>query len=567
MSEVETKPNSVAERPSTAGRNMILSGDKKDSLVKLYFNELESKGIKDPFVKWYRTSENGIEIIKPPLNPASLVKIIQENSYLSQCIDAMVTNIHGFGYRLEFIHPDIDASDPGAKQELQYLEEFFDTPNTYSSFTELRENIAWDYWVFGNAFVEITRDNKGRVITLHHIPASTMRVTKIDKQSTPVTETLMRLGKKISVTSQKNFRRYVQIDELTNVVYFKEFGDPRLIDPKNGKENTGLTFDTSATEVIHLSRYNAQSVYGLPIWYTQLPSILGSRQAELTNLDFFENNAVPALAILVSGGYLTTEAFDFLRANFDAVKGRGSVNKVVVLEARGAVEDAGQNGVVPTPTIQMKPLYAERQNDALFQEFDRQCEDKIRSVFRLPAVFTGQAKDYTYASAKTSLEVAENQIFTPERTKFDDIINNKILSTWDLQFYRFRSNTASLVTSEDVLKAIEVFETAGAMTPNIAIGILNEKMNLDIPEIKNFWGDIPFEVINSIMRAQGSADKTNFVVDAFELLEAENIEDLKNFKPRVTQKPAATAGSQDAPKPAIPKTTRKTPTRKSPTRN
>src|SRR5690606_647939 len=108
---------------------------------------------------------------------------------------------------------------------------------------------------------------------------------------------------------------------------------------------------------------------------------------------------------------------------------------------------------------------------------------KIRSVYRLPPVFTGTAGDYTYASAKVSLEIAENQIFIPERVKFDDIINKKILSTWDLKHWRFRSNPASLATSEDLIKAIEIFNDAGAISPNNAINILNEKLNLDIPRI------------------------------------------------------------------------------------
>jgi PBSX family phage portal protein len=529
VSETDNNQRHISPRPGTGTSYKFSAVENKNSYTKLYFNSIDSKSIKDPFVKYYRTSEKGIEIIKPPLNPYSLVKIIQENSFLQQCIDAMVTNTHGFGYRLEFIGKDDDETAPEALKELQHLEEICEQPNTYMPFQELRERFAWDFYVFGNAFLEVTRDSKGRVATIHHLPASTVRVTKIDTVATPTLETLMREGKLVSVKTNKYFRKFVQLDELGNVVHFKEFGDPRLIDPKTGKENTSITLDNSATEVIHFAKYNSQSVYGIPSWYSQMPSILGSRQAELTNLDFFENNAVPALAILVSGGYLTEEAFDFLRNNFESVKGRGSTNKVLVIEARGAVEDSSATGQVPTPTIQMKPLYAERQNDALFQEYEISAEEKIRSSFRLPPVFVGAAKDYTYASAKVSLEVAENQIFIPERVKFDDIMNNRILSTWKPKFFRFRSNPAALVTSEDILKSIEVFNDTGSMTPNIAIGILNEKMNLDIPRIKEFWGDMPFKMVDSILRAQGGPDKTMFLVNALEALNMKTVEELKGL--------------------------------------
>lgn len=517
-----------ASRPSLDNPQSFHVGSNPKSYVKAYFDQVGSKALTDPFAKQYR-SEGGWEIIKPPVNPYSLVKIMQENSHLLQCIDAMVTNIHGFGYRMEFIGKVEDETSPDAIQELQWLEELFDVPNGNISFQELRERVGWDQWALGNGYLEVGRDNKGRVMTLHHVPAPTVRITKAESEATPCTETMMRFGKKINIKTKKHFRKFVQLDEVGKRVYFKEFGDPRTIDPRTGKEDNSLAHENSATEIIHLSRYNAQSVYGIPLWHSQLPSVLGSRQAELTNLDFFENNGIPAMAILVAGGYLTEEAYEMLRDNFEQVKGRGSTNKIVILEARGAIEDASNTGAVPSPSITMKPLYSERQNDALFQEYEQNSRDKIRSVYRLPPVFTGTAGDYTYASAKVSLEIAENQIFIPERVKFDDILNKKILPTWEPKYWRFRSNPASLATSEDLIRAIEIFNDAGAISPNNAINILNEKLNLDIPRIEEFWGEMPFAMVQSILQAQSSPEKAAFVANIFKMLaqvDQENLEGL-----------------------------------------
>lgn len=527
----ENTPNTrshISPRPTTGEKTYKFnSSENKDSLSKVYFSQLDSKGLRDPFAKHYRVSDSGVNIIRPPINPNSQVRIIQNNAYLTQCIDAMVTNIHGFGYRLEFNGKEDTETSKEAITEAQWLEELFDAPNTYMPFQELRERLAWDYYVFGNAYLEVTRDNKGRIATMHHLPATTMRITQVDPTKVPVNETLMRAGKEVTIPSNKTFRKYVQLDDLNHKVWFKEFGDPRLVDPATGKENTSLAAANSATEVIHIAKYNGQSVYGIPSWQAQMPSIIGSREAELTNLDFFENNAVPALALLVSGGYLTEEAFDALKNNFESVKGRGSTNKVLIIEARGAVEDSSATGAVPVPTVQLKPLYAERQNDALFQEYEKNAAGKIRSVFRLPNVFVGSGDEQTtYASAKVSLEVAENQIFVPERVKFDDIINKKILSTWKPKYWRFRSNPAALVTSDDLLKAIETFNDVGAMTPNVAIGILNEKLNLDIPRVDQFWGDLPTKLLEDIMRAQAGPDKSNFLVDALNILDAKTMEDV-----------------------------------------
>jgi PBSX family phage portal protein len=542
-------------RPSLDRATSFSVGRDRNSYTKLYFDQVGSKALPDPFGKHYR-EEGGLQIIRPPQNPYALIKIIQENSHLIQCMDSMVTNIHGFGYRMEFIGKKENETNPKALQELQFFEEFFDSPNPYMSFQDVRERIGWDYWALGNAYMEVGRDTQKRVMTLYHVPAPTMRVTKVDGEPTVIVETLTRMGKKVKVKLKKFYRRFVQIDDQGRRVYFKEFGDPRTIDPRTGQENTSLALEDSATEIIHMARYNGQSVYGIPLWHSQLPSVLGSRQAELTNLDFFENNGVPALAILVSGGYLTEEAFRELQDNFEQVKGRGSVNKVLILEARGAPEDASTTGQVPVPSITMKPLYSDRQNDALFQEYERQARDKIRSVFRLPPVFTGVASDYTYASAKVSMEIAENQIFVPERIRFDDMMNKKILNTWEPEFHRFRSNPAALATSEDVLTAIDHFTKAGAISPNNALGILNEKLNLDIPRIQEFWGDMPFELMKAILASHDTGTKAQLVADILDILNSKSIEDIPEPVGRVdpnidAQAEADIKVAKEAPQPKI----------------
>lgn len=529
-----TRPKLDSEKTYT-----FSAKENPNSAVKAYFDQINSKGLKDPFAKEYRT-EHALNIIKPPLNPYTLSKLVYENSFLIQCIEAMVQNVHGFGYRLEFLGKSGDETQPEPMKELQWMEELFDRPNATMSFQELRARLGWDYYVFGNCYLEVTRDSEGRVLTLHHVPAPTMRISKVDNVSVPVTELLPRYGKVLKVKTTKKFRRYVQLDERGTKIWFKEFGDPRTINPEDGLEKNSLPTDKSATEIIHLANYNAQSIYGIPVWYSQYTSVVGSRQAELTNLDFFENNAVPAMAVLVAGGYLTDEAYEHLRNNFEQIKGRGATNKVLILEARGTVEDASNTGAVPIPSITMKALGQERQNDALWQDYEKQCRDKIRAAFRLAPVLTGSATDYTFASARVSLEVAENQVFIPERIKFDDIINQKILSTWNPKHFRFRSAPASIATSEDLINAIQAFNESGAITPNVAIGLLNEKLNLDIPRIDEFWGDMPFQMANSILRAQGGEDKTNFLVNAFKIMSAKETSDLQPI-------PVLTPGNADSP--------------------
>jgi hypothetical protein len=50
-----------------------------------------------------------------------------------------------------------------------------------------------------------------------------------------------------------------------------------------------------------------------------------------------------------------------------------------------------------------------------------------------------------------------------------------------------------------VLDAIEQFDSVGAMTPNVAIGIANEMFDLDIELIEGIWGNLPFAVVEKLV--------------------------------------------------------------------
>jgi capsid portal protein len=253
MAEETPNRDQYTSRPKLEASRSYTFGAKTNpkSLSKQYFDQIDSRGMKDPFNKLYR-SEQALDIIKPPINPYSLAKIVFENSFLVQCIDALVQNIHGFGYRMEFIGKEEDEMSDKAQLELKWLEELFDRPNSNMSMQELRSRLGWDYFVFGNCFLEITRDSQNRVLTMHHIPAPTMRITKVDDNATPVNEYLNRYGKQIKVKSTRNFRRYLQMNDVGDRVWFKEFGDPRTIDPKSGKENSALSHLITALQKLFI---------------------------------------------------------------------------------------------------------------------------------------------------------------------------------------------------------------------------------------------------------------------------------------------------------------------------
>lgn len=484
--------------------------DHDDVLQSVTKGDYASHQVTDPFQtnKLYEAAGSDFRILPPPVNLAALMRMPNDNSILRQCIEAMVINIEGHGHRLEYVGPDGEDQSDAALTERNYIEDFLPTLHPDLSLVELRKRIRWDIETLGFSYLEVGRSRDRLPIFLSHIPGHTMRMTTVDMTDVPIkVGGGSRFGKLIEGQIIRRFRRFVQIVG-TKKVYFKEFGDPRDIDPTDGvaagtldKGSSSVrvvSYEDSATEVIFIAQYYPGQSYGLPRWFNNLVAIQGSRQAELTNLDYFKENAIPAMAVLVSGGSLAHQTIQQIDDHVTAARGRAAMNRVIIIEVEGDENAASKDGVIPAPKVELRPLAGERVKEGMFLEYDKSQTDKVRSSFRLPPIFTGHSQDYTRASAQTSYEVAEGQVFGPERAYLDDIINRQILAPYGVKFWAIRSNPPRISDPDAVISAIEAFNNVGAMTPNVAIGLANEQFGLDIPMIEENWGNFPFPIVEAL---------------------------------------------------------------------
>jgi PBSX family phage portal protein len=484
----------IRRRAAIASLNTATEENPLVAVVREYH---ESKSLDDPFKNHYSADAGGsLQPLEPTFSFHALMRLPNENSTLAQCIDAMVTNVDGHGYMLYYVGPEGKETSLPARREKAALMQLLEYPNDSYTFGELRNRLRRDYETLGFLMMEVVRAKSGKVVGLNHLPAHTMRRTARDKEPVRCRVPVPR-DNEDTATINKRFCRFIQLVGDRRV-YFKEFGDPRVIDPQTGQVNTSLSVEDSATEVIYFSRYTPGSPYGLPRWFNQLPAVMGSRQAELTNLDFFKENAIPAMVLLVSGGLVTEESIKAIENSFRNARGRKSMNRVAIVEVAGDVTTASESGAVAAPRVEMKPLQGERQGDALFQTYEANNADKIRSAFRLPPIFLGLSGDYTFATARTSYEIAEGQVFRPERKLFDDMINRMVLATYRPTYWQFRSMPPRLAAREDIIRAVNVFERVGALTPNVAIQMANEFFDLEITPVGEFWGDYPFALIQTL---------------------------------------------------------------------
>ena len=441
----------------------------------------------DPFDGYY-----GDGIIEPPYNLDWLARLPEHSNILGQCIEAMETNIDGFGFTLEPAF-DFPLDSKEAENERKTILHFFEFCNMELPYSQLRRRVRRDIEVLGNGYWEVIRDGKGDIVWLEHIEGHTMRLTQLDREYTPYVSIIRddESNELQEYPTTKRFRRYVQIRDGKKV-YFKEFGDPRLIDAQTGQVN--INAQVPATEIIHFKLYCPYSPYGVPRWIGNWLAVEGSRQAEEVNYEYFENNTVPPMALLVAGTIddkAVERIEDFIN---DEMKGRKSFNKILIIEASPFGEEL-PGTTVRNPSLQFVPLSDTQQKDSLFDNYDKTNREKIRSSFRLPPIFVGLTSDYTRATARESREVAEEQVFGPERVNHDFVINRLLFPAMHVRYWKYRSLPPETNDFEIMSGVLDTFSRCG-LTVRESREEISRLLNHPLSEVddKSDWLNLPLQV-------------------------------------------------------------------------
>ena len=496
--------------------------------------------------------------IEPPYDPEALCRVYEHSSCLRQNVDAYKTNIDGFGHVFE---PVVQLKEAGARdavsdaiyleraqsakegepgsfvqvgpptdeevtakiEELRYamrveraqLESFFNSCVADESFTSLRRKTREDLEVTGNAYWEVIRNDASIVSQFVHMPSRSVRVMS-KSSSAPVTQQI-RLGLLTfrSETFKRRFRRYIQASG-DETIFFKEFGDPRVV-----SSSTGATFESAdemkaaepnaepANEVFHFKIHSLKSgAYGVPRWIGNLLSVLGSRSAEEVNLAYFDNKSIPPMAILVSGGRLGQESVkrieDFVETQ---LKGRRNFHKILVIEAETTAGSIGLADNAGSMRVEIKTLTDAQLKDGLFLAYDAANMDKVGMGFRLPRLLRGDIRDFNRASAEAALDFAESQVFVPERNDFDFAMNRFILPCFGIRYWTFKSNGPRLSDAQSWGEMIAKLTNVGILTPADARELVSKKvLASELPVIEADWTKQPLALTIAGVQADSAID-------------------------------------------------------------
>lgn len=439
------------------------------------------------------------EWIPHPVNMYGLKELVDNSTILPQCIRAYKNNISGFGISIHY-KEDYNEETKEMKAEWNLAQRTIALLNMDCMIKEIFENIVRDREKYGISYCEVIRDMKGNVVQLEFI---------IDTPTIDMTYPLEPYIESVffyngeAIRRKKKFRKFRQ-NVAGKTVYFKEFGDPRIMDKRNGQYinilDEQIDIDNQANEIIDFKV--GSMPYGEVRWIGQVLTVDGSRRAEVLNNAYFRKGRHTPLMILIKGGTLSDDAFEKLQNYMNEIEGESGQHSYLVLEVENNEVSAQFNGT-EQPEVEIKDLASILQKDELFQEYQENGRKKVQSAFLLPDLYTGYTTDFNRSTAQTAMEVTEKQVFQPERASLSWIVNNKLLNGYRFRYVEIQFDAPDITNPDDMQKMLNITERAGGLTPNTAKELTYTVLGKDgCEDYEGDWGDIPLAYAKTTSQGQ-----------------------------------------------------------------
>jgi hypothetical protein len=118
--------------------------------------------------------------------------------------------------------------------------------------------------------------------------------------------------------------------------------------------------------------------------------VLGSREAEETNLTYLKTGGLPPALIMVQGGMMAEEAKKSITEQFSpGHKMRAAI--VEVASTEGSMDKPG------SVKVSVERFGSENMKDSMFEGYDANCKERVLHCFRIPPLFVGNAADHNFA--------------------------------------------------------------------------------------------------------------------------------------------------------------------------
>jgi PBSX family phage portal protein len=397
------------------------------------------------------------DIINPPYDLDNLAHLYDQSSIHYAAINARVMNTVGLGFeftetlkskrKIEKVQDDKPKLERTRKQLQDLKEELditFEDLNIEETFIETMVRVWQDVLTIGNGYLEIGRNNSGKIGYIGHIPGTMVRIRR------------KRDG-------------FVQISRSNKIqaVFFRNFQDTETPDPIN--------MDPNPNEIIHFKMYSPNhTYYGIPSAVSAAAAIVGDKFAKEYNIDYFENKAIPRYAVIIKGAKISQRSKQELVNYFrNEVKGRNHGTLIIPIPA----------SIGSDTDIKFEKLEAGIQ-DASFDKYRKSNRDEILVANRVPAPKVGVYDNANLAVSRDADKTFKMQVIGPDQAVIEKKINRIVAEFTDL--LQLKLKKIDLMDEEMESRIYDRYLRTEVMSPNEVRG------KVGLPERKDGDEVLPY---------------------------------------------------------------------------
>lgn len=419
-------------------------------------------------------------IIQPPFDPAIMAELMELNITHAKSVFSKARNVGGYG--LEIVkHPDVEEPDETQKEVARNF--WFGSDSKWqvgpigserSTPADVLE-MAWiDYEGIGWLSIEILTTMDGMPMGLSYVPAMTVRLRKDKPGYAQLKRGRVQYFGAAGDRYQGLTPEIVSDGDAVTVRYevSEDAGDRVLVDSETG--DAGESVDNPANELIFKRNHSPlYTNYGAPDIAPGISTVRADDEAESYNIDFFENDGVPRMAIVVEGGQLTQGARTDIQNLIHGMKDQP--HRTIILEAEKLLESKQDSfnldGDEDDLRIRLEPLTIGNTEDASFDNFRDRNEHEILKAHEVPPIEAGAIKSGAFSTdAEAQRKGYIETVIRPKQEAFEQLIYETVHAALGVTDWTIRLKNRGIDTrlSDAQVANARISASQGAMTINEA---------------------------------------------------------------------------------------------------
>jgi len=382
-------------------------------------------------------------------------------------IDACVAAVVGLGYTLRY-KPDIDfemgvpnVKKPGSASLARRDRILAAFENCWPDlcFQDVLTAVWTDYEVTGNAYIELTRNGNGDVDGFRHLKSTRARLStdyqlvyEVDSgmpvavfglYGTGITAVMLKTEALRTGRRAENWHRVV---DWTSVGFtFEQIAKAQA---------EGYTIKES-NEVVHLRNYSPHSsYYGEPPILSAIEDYIGSINARLFNISYFNNATVPRMMIILRNAQLSPDTEERIRQFVREQEALDAMNQVLVLTLGEGVE------------FQIERLSSNQLRDAGFLEYRQACDEAIRRAYRTPASWVGITEGGGRQQIVETNQKYLHGFIAPRQVKLCEAFNRVFRERMNTDDWVLHLNQHQVMDRDGFARFVDIMMRHGVMTIN-----------------------------------------------------------------------------------------------------